>query len=165
MVWKCSKCGTENEDSEEFCGSCGAKREEPGPGVGKPPEKPPEKGHGEMPPPPVPPEPHNKITIKIIDCPEKSLIDTEHTYDLDAFSVVTLGRDPSNVLFLPDPYVSREHGKIYVEDNRIYYEDLGSSNGSYIYKDGKFEKVEGKVEIGNNTTLRLGMYTSVLIKY
>ncbi|UCF63195.1 MAG: FHA domain-containing protein [bacterium] len=47
---------------------------------------------------------------------------------------ITLGRDDSNLVILPDDkkVVSRQHAEIYVEDGTYYLTDKGSRNGTFI---------------------------------
>ncbi len=43
-----------------------------------------------------------------------------------------LGRDPSNLIVIPDRRVSRRHGSIYLKDGDWWVEDFGSVNGTYV---------------------------------
>ncbi len=43
-----------------------------------------------------------------------------------------IGRAPDSDLFINSGVVSRRHLKVYLEDNRIYIEDLKSTNGTYL---------------------------------
>jgi len=45
---------------------------------------------------------------------------------------IIIGRDPSCDLVLSDPYVSRQHCRVFVESNKYFIEDLTSTNGTYI---------------------------------
>lgn len=45
---------------------------------------------------------------------------------------VTIGRDPSNTIVLPDRRVSRKHAAIIPHDKEYIIEDLGSTNGTLI---------------------------------
>jgi len=47
-------------------------------------------------------------------------------------SEMTVGRLPDNDLVLDHVTVSRHHARLYVEQGRLYIEDLGSSNGTFI---------------------------------
>lgn len=44
----------------------------------------------------------------------------------------TIGRHPSSTIWLNDPLVSNHHGVIRKIDSDYFYEDLGSTNGSYV---------------------------------
>jgi len=45
---------------------------------------------------------------------------------------VSIGRDPSNAIVLPDNWVSRTHARIIQEGERFIIEDLGSVNGTRV---------------------------------
>lgn len=45
---------------------------------------------------------------------------------------VILGRAPEVDVFIPNLAVSRKHGRIFKKDGRWFYEDLCSTNGTYI---------------------------------
>lgn len=47
-------------------------------------------------------------------------------------SVITLGRDPANSVFLNDMTVSRSHAKIVRGPQGTIIEDLGSLNGTWV---------------------------------
>lgn len=65
---------------------------------------------------------------------------------------LTLGRDRKNTVVIKDPFISARHFKIRVEANKYIFEDLNSSNGSYI---NDF-KVEEEVEIFNGDKIKVG---------
>ena len=52
-------------------------------------------------------------------------------------------------------YVSRKHAKIINEDGVYKIVDLGSSNGTYIARDGDFQKVD-EAEINSGDEIALG---------
>ncbi len=45
---------------------------------------------------------------------------------------ITMGRDRSNSISIPDPSLSRVHCQVHSENGRAVFTDLGSTNGSYI---------------------------------
>jgi FhaA, N-terminal domain/FHA domain len=55
-------------------------------------------------------------------------------------STVTVGRAPDNDLVLADDRVSRHHGRLAVQQGRLVYTDLQSTNGSFV-NDGRVEQV------------------------
>ena len=50
-------------------------------------------------------------------------------------SLVSIGRDPSNDLVLPDAMVSRRHAVIEYRGSQYFLRDCNSSNGSLINGD------------------------------
>ncbi len=44
----------------------------------------------------------------------------------------SVGRDPSNDIFLDDVTVSRHHGRFIVQDDELVVVDDGSTNGTYV---------------------------------
>ena len=62
---------------------------------------------------------------------------------------VTLGRERGEINFPDDGYVSGLHARVTVRDGRIYLNDLGSSNGTFI-------KVNGERAVGHESFVLLG---------
>ncbi len=62
---------------------------------------------------------------------------------------VTLGRERGEINFPDDGYVSGLHARITLRDGRVYLQDLGSSNGSFM-------KVNGERAIGHDSYVLLG---------
>ena len=56
----------------------------------------------------------------------------------------TIGRDEKAGIQVhdPDKLVSRIHAKIYRDEGQYWIEDNNSVNGTFIYKDGKYERIE-----------------------
>ncbi len=111
-------------------------------------------------------EPGVRPKIVVVQSIAEDLKNKEFELLLDVFNVVSIGRDPENVIVIPDPYVSRRHARIYFENGKLYIEDLGSTNGTYIYdkNEGRFVKLEPFVRypIDRGDVLKLG-YTIVRI--
>jgi transcriptional regulator with GAF, ATPase, and Fis domain len=64
---------------------------------------------------------------------------------------LTIGRDPSNLICVPEQAVSREHARIYAKDSRWMLTDLGSRNGTMV--DGSYV---GEIELEPNHEIRVG---------
>lgn len=61
---------------------------------------------------------------------------------------VVFGRDPSCDVIIKDPFMDgRNTHAIQYEDGRVYIEDLGSTNGTTIYRGTTFIKVESLTEV------------------
>jgi len=65
---------------------------------------------------------------------------------------LTIGRDPSNLISVPEQAVSRQHARIYSRDTRWFLQDLGSRNGTMV--DGSY--VSHEVELEPNHEIRVG---------
>jgi len=181
MPWKCPNCGYEPiPDGTASCPQCGYTRQEQSEqtkqveaGGGKAGEEKVEKtvekqvaekqveAVGEAKPSEKPP----RAKLLIVQTPVAELKDKEYDLLFELFPTITVGRSPENVVCIPDSYISRFHAKIVYENGKFYIEDVGSTNGTYIYKQDKgvFEKIEPntRAEIGNGTLIRLGLTTIV----
>jgi hypothetical protein len=62
---------------------------------------------------------------------------------------ITLGRERGEINFPDDGYVSGLHARIAARDGRVYLEDLGSSNGTFL-------KVPGERGLGNESFVLMG---------
>jgi len=136
-----------------------------------PPPSPPAKQPS--PPPPQPPTEQplsqvGQITITFVEIPQEEMRGKRMQFNIHDFhGDISVGRDPSNVLIVPDLYVSRFHGRIKLENGSLIYEDLGSSNGSYILdkKKNSFNKIEKLIKINSGDLIRLGPNTIIKIEY
>ena len=72
------------------------------------------------------------------------------TFDLG--DEVTVGRASGCQVALTDPAVSQLHARIYRRDGRLYIEDLGSSNGTFVNR----KKVASAVAIRRGDRIVLG---------
>ena len=104
------------------------------------------------------------IYLEIVNSPASELIGKKIPVLLKVFPQVSIGRSPENVIILPDPTVSRRHAVIKTEDGKLVLEDLGSTNGTYVYRQesGGFEKVE-KVVLEPGMIIRFGEQTIVRV--
>jgi len=65
---------------------------------------------------------------------------------------LTIGRDPSNLISVPEQAVSRQHARIYTREGRWFLQDLGSRNGTMV--DGSYVSTE--IELEPNHEIRVG---------
>jgi serine phosphatase RsbU (regulator of sigma subunit) len=65
---------------------------------------------------------------------------------------LTVGRDETRDIVIPDARVSRLHLQVYVADGNVVAEDLGSSNATYL--DGK--RLQGPVVLNEGRWLQVG---------
>jgi len=67
--------------------------------------------------------------------------------------IITIGREPNNIILLNDPTVSRNHGILeFHQNDDVFFEDLNSSNGSFI----NGNRIYGKVQLRNTDILKVG---------
>lgn len=65
---------------------------------------------------------------------------------------IRIGRKEDNQLPLDDSYVSNYHAKIFIKNNQIFIEDLGSTNGTIL--NGK--RINGKVPLKSGDDIAIG---------
>ncbi|MDY2776887.1 MAG: FHA domain-containing protein [Collinsella sp.] len=80
---------------------------------------------------------------------------TGNTFELDG-AVTTLGRDPSNAIFLNDMTVSRSHAKIVSNPAGVLIEDLGSLNGTWV--DGA---IVNSAPLHDGSSIQIGTFTLI----
>ncbi len=102
-----------------------------------------------------------RVYFKVINSPATELQGSTVPLNFDVFEKITIGRSEENVIITPDPSVSRKHAVVYLdEQRRLVIEDLGSTNGTFIYSrdTGAFVKV-GKAYLKSGDIIRLGEAT------
>ncbi len=77
---------------------------------------------------------------------------TGNVFELDQ-PEVTIGRDPSNTIFLNDMTVSRSHAKILRNAASVLIEDLGSLNGTWV--DGA---IVNSAPLHDGSTVQIGTF-------
>lgn len=105
--------------------------------------------------------PHRRTLI--IESPTQELTCQTGPLRGQIFRVIdalTLGRDSNCGVVLDDPKVSRLHGTLSRDGDRIVYRDHGSTNGSFL--NGK--KVEGEVALKLGDLLKLGATEFALLE-
>ncbi len=187
MAWFCTKCGSENDDGESTCVVCGSGKvglietpenvvvndqppqaqeevkaeplaqsaPEVQPQVSTPPLS-----HGVM------VDSHEEssfVEIQFVQSPLDEIIGKKVKLNLSIFPSVSVGRSPENVLQIPDPSVSRMHGKITHEGKEFFFEDTGSANGTFIFDGSKFNEIKEKTKIEEKTLIKLGEGTIVKV--
>jgi pSer/pThr/pTyr-binding forkhead associated (FHA) protein len=78
-------------------------------------------------PAPAPPNPYGQL---ILVEPGSSGMTPGTTFNLEP--VTTIGRKLTNTIAMPDNYVSGEHARLYLRDDRWWVEDWNSSNGTQV---------------------------------
>ena len=99
--------------------------------------------------------------LTFVNSPASSIIKSKVSIDFDDFDVVSIGRNPENVIVVPDPEVSRKHAQLTIQGSRLMLKDLGSKNGTYVYNGKQFEQVSDSVEVKPNSLIKFGTGTIV----
>lgn len=73
--------------------------------------------------------PTTGIRLMGVLIPVRACVVTQFLIDCDS---MTIGRDDSADLVIPDDVVSKQHARIYQRNGLFAIEDLGSSNGTYV---------------------------------
>lgn len=69
-----------------------------------------------------------------------------------------IGRDSSNSIVLPYPFVSSSHGVVSFENGEAYYQDMLSTNGTEVQSDGVHQwlyRTEKKVKLQDGALIRI----------
>ena len=154
---RCSACGAENPSYEAYCEDCGASLTAA-------------RAEAVAPTPAMPAAPAPVAEIPIPSPrPRLSLVDGGGEFPLDR-DLLSLGRrSPADSIFPEidlteadtESYVSRRHGRIVRQDGRFLYEDVGSSNGSFL--NGNRLAAGIQTEIREGDRLRLGKTEMVFL--
>ena len=114
----------------------------------------------------APPNPRtHRYYLVVINSPATELMGMKIPLQFEVYGRISLGRSLENVIVVPDPSVSRRHALVYIEDDKVVLEDLGSTNGTYIYDPGEavFRKV-GRVVLKPGMLVRLGEATVLRVE-
>ena len=65
---------------------------------------------------------------------------------------ITIGRGQSCQITIDDTFVSQLHARVYHRDGRVYVEDLGSTNGTYLNR----KKLTGSVALAEGDRIQMG---------
>ncbi len=67
-------------------------------------------------------------------------------------SVMRIGRDPENEINIDHPQVSRHHARLIWQNNQVFLEDVGSSNGTFVNR----ERLASQQRLKNGDVIGLG---------
>lgn len=73
---------------------------------------------------------------------------------------VTIGRAAQNDIVLRDPYISKNHAKITIDEGEYFLEDLGSANGTFINDTRIFDVVK----LRDGDRIRIGQVEFLFIE-
>ena len=85
---------------------------------------------------------------------------TGETFNLKANSITTIGRESTNDIAFPEDFsISRRQARIIFEQDDIFIEDLGSTNGTYLNK----RRITKKMKLENNDEIKIGKKDFIFI--
>jgi pSer/pThr/pTyr-binding forkhead associated (FHA) protein len=99
--------------------------------------------------------------LVFVNSPASSIIKSKVSIDFENFPTISIGRNPENVVVIPDQEVSRKHAELSLENGKVIVRDLQSKNGTFVYNGKTFDKVSDSVEVKPNTLLKFGTGTIV----
>ncbi|MGB9762620.1 MAG: FHA domain-containing protein [Minisyncoccia bacterium] len=108
-------------------------------------------------------QPSKILKIAFIQSPNPDLIGKTIELDFGIFGTISIGRSPENLLQFPDPSVSRRHCLLELKGDKIVLKDLQSTNGTFIFQNGYFEKIEGEKEISPGDVIKFGEGTVIRV--
>lgn len=82
----------------------------------------------------------------------------EYNLSLEA---LIIGRSPANDVILEDKRVSRRHAKIYDENGKVFIEDVGSNNGTFL--EGNKIIPGKKVEVREKQVIKIASHTLTVV--
>ncbi len=95
--------------------------------------------------------------LKLINMKEDLPFKLSEHYALN--NETKLGRGSENTITIKDPFISKEHIKIYSEDGDYYLEDLNSANGTFLNE----KKVEGREKLYNGDIINIGQLGFIFV--
>lgn len=155
---KCSKCGMESPAEARFCSACGNRLSDVLTSdtttmiavVAD--ERP---GYAEL-------RERNQATIDELAPGNALLIVTRGLGDAHSFlidgDVTSVGRHPESDIFLDDITVSRHHAKFVRSGGKLYLEDLGSLNGTYVNR----TLLDGRTVLREGDEIQIGKYRATI---
>jgi hypothetical protein len=103
------------------------------------------------------------LEFQFVQSPMDTLMGKKVKVNFSVFPSVSVGRSPENVVQIPDASVSRMHAKITLDGGSYYLEDVGSSNGTFLYDGSKFAEVKERTKIQEKSLVKFGEGTIVKV--
>lgn len=146
----CPSCGHVNPADSSFCEQCGATI------TAAPPVKPPTAVPTPTPPPSVPVQPPTQPTVPVVAPKVEGALILPDGNQLSIGARKVLGRVDLAKYASPDEamWISRQHFTIFLENDRFYIQDDGSTNGTKL--NGVEIKDQGKQELRDCDEILVG---------
>lgn len=153
---KCRKCGTDSPAEARFCSACGSPLTDP---TGDTTTM-------------IPVATDDRASVELTDQEREAaktlaqgnalLVVNRGTGDSSRFlidsDITTVGRHPESDIFLDDITVSRHHAKFVRSGGKLYLEDLGSLNGTYVNR----TLLDGRTVLREGDEIQIGKYRATI---
>jgi pSer/pThr/pTyr-binding forkhead associated (FHA) protein len=80
--------------------------------------------------------------------------------ELEVTGPITIGRSRTATVYLDDKTLSREHTRFYLDHGRVFVQDLGSKNGTYL--NGILLKQAEALQHGDRVKVGVALFTVTL---
>lgn len=90
------------------------------------------------------------VTVKLVD-----IDNTNRHFTAILYDEITIGRREGNIIIADDKAVSGKHLKMTLQGEKIYIQDLNSSNGTFL----EGHRIEGETEITDGDEISIGNHT------
>lgn len=154
---KCRTCGSDSPPEARFCSNCGASLADPtGDTTTMIPVA------AEDGPRSVELTDQERAAAKTLAAGNALLIVNRGPGDSNRFlidsDITNVGRHPESDIFLDDITVSRHHAKFVRSGGKLYLEDLGSLNGTYVNR----TLLDGRTVLREGDEIQIGKYRATI---
>ena len=154
---KCRTCGSDSPPEARFCSNCGASLADPTGDTTTMIPVAAEDGPGS-----VELTDQERAAAKTLAAGNALLIVNRGPGDSNRFlidsDITNVGRHPESDIFLDDITVSRHHAKFVRSGGKLYLEDLGSLNGTYVNR----TLLDGRTVLREGDEIQIGKYRATI---
>lgn len=97
-------------------------------------------------------KPRKSFGLEVLASSEESNIEKGSV--IPVHREILLGRKESGGIILIDPFVSSHHARIFIRNDELYIEDLGSTNGTFVNE----EKIYDITSLRAGDKIRIGSF-------
>ncbi len=99
----------------------------------------------------------NSIYLKLLNRKDTLPFKVKEVYTLD--KEASIGRGNQNEIVIRDPYISKAHAKIVLDESEYFLEDLNSANGTFLNGTRIFDAVK----LSNGDRIKLGQIEFIFV--